>query len=59
VQENELGRPPTPTKMNAYLVKKKIDVKLGASTHSKCYASLSMNMVQNYHNLFFNWHPAN
>jgi hypothetical protein len=59
VQENELGQPPTPVEMNAYLVKKKRVTKLGASTHSKCYASPSMNMVQNYYNLFFYWHPVN
>jgi hypothetical protein len=59
VHENELGRAPILVELNAYMVKEKRVTKPRASTHSKCYASPSMNMVLNYHDLYFNRHQAN
>jgi hypothetical protein len=42
-----LGQPPTLAKLNADLSREKGATKPSASTHSKCVASPSMNMVNN------------
>ncbi len=56
MQEKELGHKPTPAELTADLAKEKGAPNPRASTHSKCHASPSMNMVMKFQNIYSNWH---